>query len=267
MGSAHLSPYEDPDAHARVSALIRSHSSNGRDVRDELLATLDLADARDVLDLGCGFGFWAGALARRVAPDAVFTGVDACAANEASYVAAVGAAGRRARFLHAELAARLHFPDAAFDLVVAAYSLYFFPGVVADAARVLRPGGLFLAVTHSEESLAGLLAAVGLDRGDAPLLRRMRAFSSESGGDVLAGSFSEVERTHYWNTLTFEEDGLGDLLEYLRFKLPVVCPGAHYEAELPEALARSAEAALRRDRRLVVEKDDTLFVCRGPHGR
>jgi ubiquinone/menaquinone biosynthesis C-methylase UbiE len=264
MGSLYLSPYEDPEAHARISALIRGHSSNDRDVRADLLRSLDLGGAEDLLDLGCGFGFWAEELAARVAPDARFTGVDACDGNEASYVRCVQSHGRRARFVRAHLVSHLPFDDDSFDLVIAAYSLYFFVGVIPEVARVLRPEGSFLAVTHSEKSFTGLLSAIGLADEECPLLRQLREFSSERGESLLAGTFRRVERTNY---LTFEERDLEDLLGYLAFKLPLVRPGARYGAELPDAFIRAASTAMQRKGRLTVEKDDTLFVCGGAHGR
>lgn len=264
MNTPYLSPYADPEAHARISALIRRHSSNDRDVRAELLRGLDLTGARAVLDLGCGFGFWAEELAGRVAPDAVLTGVDACPGDEAAYVRCVASKGREARFLAARLVADLPFEDASFDLVVAGYSLYFFVEVLPEVARVLRPDGVFLAVTHSEESFTALLGAVALDHEACPLLRSLRRFSSEGGGPLLAAWFRRVERRNYLNTLTFEERDLPDLLAYLSFKLPLVRAGARYGAELPASFVAAASAAVRRQGRLVVDKDDTLFVCREP---
>jgi hypothetical protein len=133
--------------------------------------------------------------------------------------------------------------------------------------RVLRPGGRFLAITHSERSFAGLLEAVGLELDECPLLRRLRGFSSERGEEALARHFETVERTHYLNTLTFEEQDLGDLLAYLAFKLPQVKPGTRYGVDLPETFVQAASAALRGGRRIVVEKDDTLFACGGARGR
>ncbi len=267
MGSPYLSPYEDPEAHARISALIRRHSTNDRDVRAELLAPLDLSGVRSVLDLGCGFGFWAEELAARVAPGAEFTGVDVCERNRAAYVRAVQSQGRRATFVPIHLTTRLPFDGGAFDLVIAAYSLYYFAGVIPEVARVLRPDGAFLAVTHSESSFAGLLGAVGLVQEECPLLRHLRSFSSEHGGEVLARSFARVERREYRNHLTFGEQDLGDLLAYLAFKLPLVRPGTRYGVDVPDAFVEAASSALHRRGRLTVEKDDTLFVCGGAHGR
>jgi ubiquinone/menaquinone biosynthesis C-methylase UbiE len=266
MASPYLSPYEDPAAHAHISALIRDHSSNTDDVRGATMRGLDLSDAREILDLGCGFGFWTEELAARVAPRARFTGIDACDGNEPSYLRTVEAQGRRARFICAHVASCLPFDDDCFDLVVAAYSLYFFVDILPEVARVLRPEGRFVAVTHSEASFVGLLRAMDLPPEDAALMRLLRTFSSESGGALLAHTFARVERVDYLNTLTFREDHREDLMEYLRFKIPLLEADALEETDLPEGLMARAADSLHRWGRVVVEKDDALFVCGGHRG-
>lgn len=263
MGTPYLSPYEDPATHARISAIIRRRSSNPLDVREALLEGIPLEKVRELLDLGCGFGFWAEALAGRVAPDAYFTGMDACQGNEHVYQRLVQAQGRRARFICTNLVSRLPFDDASFDLVVAGYSLYFFVHVLAEVRRVLRPSGRLLAVTHSEESYRGLLRAIGLADGDSPLVWRIRAFSAENGAAILAPRFAPVARSDYENALSFYEEDRADFLEYLRFKLPLLQPGACYADGLPAPLVERAAAALRRGGLVTVRKDDALFACGG----
>jgi len=267
MGSPYLSPYEDPTEHAHISALIRSHSSNCQDVRGAMLSSLDLGNAQEILDLGCGFGFWAEELAGRVAPTARFTGIDACDANERSYLRTLEPTGRHARFLCADLVSDLPFGDDSFDLVIATYSLYFFVRIIPEVARVLRPGGRFLAVTHSEGSFGGLLGAMGLSGEDSPLICLVREFSAENGEALLAGSFPRVERVDYLNALSFNEEDHGDFLAYVRFKLPLLSPSPSYDEVRPEALTRRASDSLRQSGRVIVQKDDTLFICGGPDGR
>jgi SAM-dependent methyltransferase len=267
MGSPYLSPYEDPTEHAHISALIRSHSSNHQDVRGAMLGSLDLHGADEILDLGCGFGFWAEELAGRVAPKARFTGIDACDGNERSYLRSLEPTGRRARFICADLVSDLPFDDDSFDLVIATYSLYFFVHIIPEVARVLRPGGRFLAVTHSEGSFAGLLGAMDLSGEQSPLMCLVREFSAENGEDLLAGSFPTVERVDYQNALSFEGEDQDDFLAYVQFKLPLLSPPERYDEGGPEALVRRASDWLRRSGRVIVEKDDTLFICGGPDGR
>jgi SAM-dependent methyltransferase len=265
MGSPYLSPYEDPAVHRRVSELIRKHSSNPEDVRRATLDKLDLAGATDVLDLGCGFGFWAQELAGRVAPGALFTGMDACDRDEAPYRSCIEAAGRRARFICTNLVSHLPFDDDSFDLVIAAYSLYFFVHILPEAARVLRPGGRLLAVTHSESSFVNLLETLGFAPASSPLIRRIREFSAENGEEQLSRSFERVERVDYLNSLHFSDSEHDDYLEYLHFKLPLLQPGAHYESGLTPELMERAGEALSKAGRIHVRKDDVLFHCGGPH--
>ena len=132
---------------------------------------------------------------------------------------------------------------------------------------MLRPGGRLLAVTHSEHSFKGLLEAVDLSPDDSPLIRLIRRFSLENGEVQLARSFRDVERVDYENSLSFYEENRGELLAYLQFKLPLLDPGARFETGVPYELGRRASETLRRNGRVIVQKDDALFLCGGPDGR
>jgi ubiquinone/menaquinone biosynthesis C-methylase UbiE len=233
------------------------------DVRAALLDGLDLSHTSAVLDLGCGFGFMAEALARRVAPNARVVGVDACPANEAPYLARVAAAGRAGQFVCRRIQRRLAWPDRSFDLVVASYALYFFPEVLPEVARVLAPQGMLLAVTHTEASSHDLADVLGLRESDSRLLAGVRDFSAESGTPRLAQWFQDVERIAYPNALVFDAAHQDELLAYLRFKLLLVAPQAALAGELAEALAHAAEV-LACQGRVVLEKSDVAFRCTRP---
>ena len=61
-------------------------------------------------------------------------------------------------------ATALPFDDACCDVVAAMWMLYHVPdldGALAQVRRVLRPGGLFVAVTNGEKHLASLLREAG----------------------------------------------------------------------------------------------------------
>ncbi len=263
MADMFLSSFERPSQHEAVSDIIRRRSTNPTDVREALLYGLDLSRAGAVLDLGCGFGFMTEAIAQRVAPDARIVGVDACPANQAPYLARVAATGRTGQFVCRRIERRLDWPDDSFDLVVATYTLYFFPEVLPEVARVLTPHGVFLAVTHTEASCRDLACVLGLPESDSLLLAGVRDFSAESGAHRLAPWFEDVVRIEYRNSLVFDAADQDDLLAYLRFKLLLLAPQAALAGELAEALAHAAEV-LACLGRVVLEKNDAAFRCTRP---
>ena len=262
-----LWPYQCPEWHEHVSGIIRRRSTNGGDVREVALQGLDLARMRRVLDLGCGFGFMAEAVAGRVAPDAELLGVDLWPTNESSFVHRVTAMHRRAVFESMRITSALPWPDGSFDLVISSYSMYFFPEVLPAVARILAPDGLLLVITHSERSFQGLLHALGLDAAKSHLLALTRRFSAENGQAQLERWFGEVTRLDYHNDLRFQADHCEELFAYLQFKLPFLVPGANSTDELPPAQVERAREALARHGELIVEKTDAIFRCRSPQCR
>ncbi|MBN1335372.1 MAG: methyltransferase domain-containing protein [Deltaproteobacteria bacterium] len=257
------SPYACPEIHAAVSAVIRARSTNPRDVRDVALDGLDLSACERVLDLGCGFGFMGEAVAQRVAPGALVVGVDGCPANEAAFRVRVEATGRRAAFRRLAVAGSLPWPDAFFPLVVSSYALYFFPSILPEIARVLAPGGRFVALTHRADVLQDLFARLGETEAAVRLAALMARFSAESGAGCLAGWFSDVEVVPYPNTLRFGRPHAAQALAYLDFKVGVLVagePGPVRRARIGRAL----DTCLDRLGEVVVAKDDVAFRARRP---
>ena len=120
-------------------------------------------DGRDVLDLGCAGGFMAEALARR---GARVTGIDP--AREA-----IAAARRHAEAEGLMIAydvgtgEEMTYPDASFDAVVCVDVLEHvrdLDQVLANVARVLRPGGRFLFDTINRNPVARFAAITVAER-------------------------------------------------------------------------------------------------------
>ncbi len=98
---------------------------------------------KTVLDLGCAGGFMADALARNGAD---VTGIDPAQQAIAAARAHADTEGLPIRY-DVGVGEALPYPDAAFDAVVCVDVLEHvgdLPAVLAEVARVLRPGGLFL---------------------------------------------------------------------------------------------------------------------------
>ena len=117
-----------------------SFHPGGADLSARLIRGLHLPPNARVLDVACGIGTTARLLARDFSLNVV--GLDASAVNVTKAEGLLR--GETATFVTAD-AARVPFPDDSFDAVVCECAVSTFadqPGVVAEFARVLRPGGV-----------------------------------------------------------------------------------------------------------------------------
>jgi SAM-dependent methyltransferase len=153
-----------------------------------------VAEARPrlVLEVGCGPGEFSERLGREA-------GVEATAVDLSERMVEL----TRARGVEARVAdvRALPFPDAAFDAVVANFVLFHVSDVdraVGEAARVLRPGGRFVATTIGRDHLRELLDLVGAERPPT-------SFDAEDAEAVLLRRFSRVERRDGSGWVTFPD--------------------------------------------------------------
>lgn len=134
------------DQAAFFAAHAERHPTNAYIDRPAMLALIGDVAGQNVLDVGCGPGFHAAAMADR---GATVTGIDGSAemvrlAEEAT--------GKRGTFLQHDLEQPLPFAGASFDLAVMAlvyHHVYARPQLLAELRRVLRPGArLLVSTTH-----------------------------------------------------------------------------------------------------------------------
>ncbi len=127
---------------------------------DDLIAGAAFADARVVVEIGCGTGrFATRLLSHHLAPDGRYVGCDLSVIMAHLARDAVKAWPGRAQVMVADAAASLPFASASADRVVAGFVLDLFTRVEADrvlseARRVLRPGGLICAASLAPGSSA-----------------------------------------------------------------------------------------------------------------
>jgi SAM-dependent methyltransferase len=112
------------------------------------LGTIGEVDGLDVIELGCGTAYWSAWLARRGAHP---VGVDLSEAQLATAKAMQAEHDLHFPLVHASAEA-VPLPDASFDLALSEYgaSLWCEPEAwIAEAARLLRPGGRLVFLTNS----------------------------------------------------------------------------------------------------------------------
>jgi ubiquinone/menaquinone biosynthesis C-methylase UbiE/DNA-binding transcriptional ArsR family regulator len=165
-----------------VAGDMERHYSPGRTWEALARSALPLLETGDVLDIASGDGV----LAELLAPHAHrYVCVDA------SPRVVAAAAERLRRFRNVEVREgdmhALPFADASFDLVVLMHALTYADKpaqAVADAARVLRPGGRLLLSSlarHEHQSVVQAYGHTNLGFGD----RELRRFVSKAGLELL----------------------------------------------------------------------------------
>ena len=267
--------FRDVHEHQRVAKLIQKFSTNKSNVQKIALGGLDLTDCRQILDLGCAFGSFSEKLKGRVPPDATATGVDIIAANKPLYLAACRRASIRCKFFSTGSPILKTFPEGSLDLALCSYALYFFPEVIPEVARLLRPEGIFAVITHCRRNTGELidltkriLAATGLlQETHLPLEMITDRFSSDNGEALLKPWFGRVSIIDFNNALVFSREDTEYLLEYFRFKSPfyLTDTGLNAEVILPMVL-ENLERSSSEGNGMTVSKDDRIFICSLPRG-
>jgi SAM-dependent methyltransferase len=207
------------DPHFYVRHLDRQHASPFKQLyKGRTFALLDLRPGQRVLDVGCGTGQDALAMAANVGPTGQVAGVDVSQTM-------VDEARRRAQETHLPVsflqgdAQRLEFPDDSFDRCRADRTFQHLPDperALAEMIRVLKPGGLLLIVEPDHDSLVidspykdvtrRFLAfrSDGLRQGD--IAHRLFALFREFGlADVTVEAAANVS-TDYETAITFQYD-------------------------------------------------------------
>jgi 2-polyprenyl-3-methyl-5-hydroxy-6-metoxy-1,4-benzoquinol methylase len=176
-----------------LAARASIYGGGGEDARDVVLEELLRTRPVRLLEVGCGWGELAERMAREI--DASVVAID----QSPRMVELACSRGVDARVGDVQ---RLPFSDGEYDAVVAARMLYHVPdldGALAECARVLRPGGVLVAVTNSARDFEELWDFVGRELSD-----RYLTFRSENGARALARHFGPVVRRDVIADVTFE---------------------------------------------------------------
>lgn len=270
--------YEIIREHKLTRSIIQKYAVNSLDIREVALGNLDLSKVKTVLDLGCGYGFFTEKLGGRLHKDARILGLDAVEReNRPAFLETVEALGYQGEFIHTQADCIDEMGSSRFDLVIASYSLYFFPHIIEEIARILHPDGIFIAITHSRHSLREVtgyvprcMEKIGLTPPSEIAINRLfDAFSLENGREMLDPYFGHVERIIYPNNLLFPRDQADACIDYLEKKRFLIFKDIsdnhpqRVQDMIPYFHAMIHEHA-RMHGEIVITKDDAVFRCRCP---
>jgi SAM-dependent methyltransferase len=270
--------YEEVVWHRRCKDIIQWYALNTKDIRDVALEGVDLSNVHRMLDLGCGYGFFTERLYGRLDSQAHITGIDVIEKNNRdSFLSAVNHMGYKGSFIQGSADLIRDMADSSFDLVITSYSLYFFPHLITEIARILRPGGLFIAVTHSKHALHEVtelvsesMKSAGIEPpDDLKIYELFDAFSLEDGAIQLAPFFGDVKGIVYKNSLLFPYAHFSDFMEYITIKKPLffkeVLEGHPSKIdEVMAAFTRTSYEHARVHGSVILNKDDGIFRCMLP---
>jgi len=153
----------------------------GFNAEDMVFDAVGEVEPQRVLEVGCG----AGEMAERIAAE---LGSDVLGLDLSERMVDL----TRKRGVEAVLGdvQALPFEDGRFDCVVAGWVLYHVADrdhAISECARVLRPGGRFVAATLADDNLSELWDYLGEPR------ERSLGFSTANGAEQLARHFAHVE--------------------------------------------------------------------------
>jgi SAM-dependent methyltransferase len=246
--------YSNHLLHTKVGGIIRTHSENKNDIRDILKRMIEWKSVRRIIDLGCGYGWFEEALddASKERPDLV-VGIDCLLENADPFMRIAKKAAKEAVFKACLLPTIIDFPSAYFDLVVSAYSLYFFPGILTEVKRILRKEGVFVVITHSETMLEE-----GKQFFDFKNLRTViEQFSAENGEGMLRKHFHHIISVDYRNSLIFHKGDEEDLALYIDFKREFIRKDAD-----PDLVRETMLGELFKKGEFHLSKNDKIFLVK-----
>lgn len=257
--------------------IIKTYSTNRKDIRDVALAGMNFKNVKKVLELGCGYGFFIEKLKGMLNDSAVVIGIDMVENNREPFLHSVASIQYKGEFQTGQAEIISEMPNESFDLIITSYSLYFFPHLIRDIARILSPTGVFLAITHSMHTLGEAIdiikncmekTGIRIERNTV-INQLFYSFSLENGKDMLNKYFERVEKENFKNSMIFNYENINDCIFYLQKKKNLIykeviehMPDRVHETEL--CVESSIIDHTKKHGALILNKDDGVFRCSGP---
>lgn len=269
--------YHDSDVHLRIQQLIIDHSTNNQDIRDIAYADIDFGKVHHILDLGCAFGYSILGLGDKIKPGTHIVGFDLQESYQKPYLDACRQVGANGEFHISDVAELATYPAHFFDLVIASFSMYFFPDSAANIAGILKEDGVFVVITHSEDILRELIQHIpgamndlGVKIPEILCIQRLfKEFSCENGRQLLQPYFAEISHIPFINRLRFDRQDLSKFLDYVEMKKHLFFKEAYEECPdnvsgVLENVMEVIGAKASQQGWVEFNKNDCVFVCKQP---
>ena len=267
--------FQDASAHKEVADIIARHLVNREDIRVVALEGLELLNFKDILDLGCGFGFFTQGLKNKVSQDARFMGIDCHPEYEWFYFQSCEKVGphHRKKFFSSGCDIIANMGRRSFDLILCSYALYFFPGIIVEIPRILKKDGYFVVITHALPhyyQFIDLVRKILKQYGEevyevTPYESLIKKFSDQNGLELLTPYFNHITEKRYKSTMVFHQEDYEDLVTYFNFKLPFFIPWTmDNKEELQHLILEAVISHLHQEKELRITKDDVIYICSDP---
>lgn len=269
--------FSNTKKHQLTGKIIRDHSTNKTDIREFALKNVDLVKAKHILDLGCGYGFFTAGLKGKVKKDVHIVGLDVQEIYQKSFLKTCQNIGAIGEFHASDAKELLTYPSHSFDVIISSFSIYFFPDIINDIARILKQNGKFIVITHSQNSLAELIkhlpntiSNLGISIPEILSIQRLfYNFSLEQGEKRLKPFFKTVKKRAYKNKLYFNHNDIKKLKPYLDMKKYILLKEISDTSpdQIGIALDMLMSSLVKETKRtgsISFTKDDAVFICTEP---
>ena len=263
------------DIHQYIGRIILEQSTNPNQLGSITYKGISFNDKIKVADIGCGYGRCLNYLKEIVPKNSEYIGIDPLESNRITFLNATNTAEFFGKYLCGNADRISEYPDNYFDLILCNFSLYFFIDKLPTIAKKLKSDGLFIAITHSTNSLNELLLDLQtvLNLKSEPTCNELGSeqvldnFNSENGLELLQPYFKNIEKIEYRNTLEFNNNDIDKLFDLLEFKKNSLIHHNDYvdfimTKEFDERLRDTVTATINKNGKYILNKDDAIFRCR-----
>ncbi len=264
--------FNDTESHLNVAKIICDHLVNFQDIRSLALEKVDFSNVHNILDLGCGFGYFTRGLKGKVQSNTIITGIDRHLKYKQLYLNACSEIGIQGNFISKGISYLKSIESKSVDLILCSYALYFFPEYIEEIARVLKDNGTFVAITHSQphmkeftQYVKDILFNEGIEcREPLPYESLIKGFSNENGEELLSADFLNIQSINYIGRLLFEANDVESFKSYFKFKRSFFIPCKETDiGDMSAIIIERMKNDLKRLKKFEISKNDIIFVCKG----